>query len=150
MDLVDPKKAGSISASASRKEVQTLKMWVENVTVGRPVKNDFGGKGNAAMTPRECRELGLVYQGPMNGDLCYQINHRTLDDGTGTGTGMVEVPGKIVRVQKKFGDMPIMVMSKACHLNDKKPTELVSMKEEVGYVMLRYVTFVRLCYVMLR
>jgi hypothetical protein len=25
-----------------------------------------------------------------------------------------------------------MVMSKACHLNEKKPSELVAMKEEVG------------------
>jgi len=31
-----------------------------------------------------------------------------------------------------------MVMSKACHLNDKKPTELVAMKEEVGYIALGY------------
>jgi hypothetical protein len=61
-----------------------------------------------------------------------------LDDGDGDGSsgGMVEVAGKIVRIHKKFGEMPIMVMSKACHLNDKKPTELVAMKEEVGYVTL--------------
>ena len=135
LDLVDPKKGPSINTR--RKEVQTLKMWIENLTVGRPVKNDFGGKGNGALTPRECRELGLVYSGPMNGDLCYQINHRTLalEDGDGS-SGMVEVAGKIVRIHKKFGEMPIMVMSKACHLNDKKPTELVSMKEEVGYIAL--------------
>ena len=104
-------------------------MWVENVQVGRPVKTDhsFSRNGNR-LTPRECRELGLMYSGPMNGDLCYQINHRTLD---GKG-GMTEVPGKVVRVAKKFGDMPIMVMSKACHLNEKKPSELVAMKEEVS------------------
>lgn len=134
LDLVDPKKGPNIR----RKEVQTLKMWVENLTVGRPVKNDFGGKSNGALTPRECRELGLVYSGPMTGDLCYQINHRTLASEDGS-TGMVEVVGKIVRIQKKFGDMPIMVMSKACHLNDKNPKELVSMKEEVGYFTLALV-----------
>ena len=64
----------------------------------------------------------------MVGDLCYQINHRTL----GENDSMTEIPGKVVRIRKKFGDMPIMVMSKACHLNEKKPSELVAMKEEVG------------------
>jgi DNA-directed RNA polymerase I subunit RPA2 len=122
IDLVDPKKG-----SSRQKEVQTLKMWVENVQVGRPVKTDHSVSSTGSrLTPRECRELGLVYSGAMNGDLCYQLNHRTVD-----GEDMVEIPGKIVRIQKKFGDMPIMVMTKACHLNDKKPLELVAMKEEV-------------------
>lgn len=126
IDLVDPKQ----NASGNRpKEVQTLKMWVENVKVDRPVKNDnaFSKNGNR-LTPRECRELGLMYSGPMMGDLCYQLNHRQISGDN----DMTEIPGKVVRLRKKFGDMPIMVMSKACHLNNKKPSELVAMKEEVG------------------
>jgi hypothetical protein len=35
-------------------------------------------------------------------------------------------------MERKFGNMPIMIMSKACHLNGKTPAELVNMKEEVS------------------
>mmetsp|Transcript_3986 Transcript_3986/g.7653 ORF Transcript_3986/g.7653 Transcript_3986/m.7653 type:complete len:161 (-) Transcript_3986:3496-3978(-) len=69
-----------------------------------------------------------MYSGPMSGDFCYQVNHRTLDY---VKNEMTEIPGKIVRLSKKFGDMPVMDMSKACHLNDKRPEQLVAMKEEV-------------------
>lgn len=124
IDLVDPNRSTKKS-----KEVQTLRMWVSNVKVERPSKTDNSFSNNGSrLTPRECRELGLVYSGPMIGDLCYQINHRTIGDDN----SMTEVPGKLVRIRKKFGEMPIMVMSKACHLNEKKPSELVAMKEEVG------------------
>lgn len=43
---------------------------------------------------------------------------------------MEEVNGTVVRLHKKFGDMPIMVMSKACHLAGKTPDELMQLKEE--------------------
>jgi DNA-directed RNA polymerase beta subunit len=131
IDLVNPAKSGNGSrtnSSSGPREVQTLKMWVSNVKVDRPVKADFSNNGSQ-LTPRECRELGLVYSGPMMGELCYQINHRKIDENQ----SMTEIPGKVVRIRKKFGDMPIMVMSKACHLHNKKPSELVAMKEEVGY-----------------
>jgi DNA-directed RNA polymerase I subunit RPA2 len=150
VDLVDPKLSSSIggerqgnnnsnsnssnnssnSATNPNRQVQTLKMWIENVHIGRPTKSETiaSSSSSSKLTPRECRELGLMYSGPMSGDFCYQINHRTLDFQTNE---MTEIPGKIVRLHKKFGDMPIMVMSKACHLNDKRPEQLVAMKEEV-------------------
>jgi len=125
IDLMDPNKNSKIK---NPREVKTLKMWVSNVKVDRPVKTDASFSNNGSkLTPRECRELGLMYSGPMIGELCYQINHRQLDENG----SMTEILGKVVRVRKKFGDMPIMVMSKACHLHEKKPSELVAMKEEV-------------------
>jgi len=158
LDLVDPKLAsatGSGSGSGSGNgngngngngsektgtpgQVQTLKMWIENVHIGRPMKlennissasssSSLSSSNGLKLTPRECRELGLMYSGPMSGDFCYQINHRTIDYETNE---MMEIPGKVVRLYKKFGDMPIMVMSKACHLNEKRPEQLVTMKEE--------------------
>ena len=128
VDLIDPKRSNT---SRRPTEVQTLKMWVENVKVDRPVKSDNAlSNKSSRLTPRECRELSLVYSGPMNGDFCYQINHR--QQSGDDDSEMTEIQGKIVRIRKKFGEMPIMVMSKACHLNGTKPSELVHMKEEVG------------------
>jgi len=105
--------------------------------------------------PRDCRELGLMYTGPVVGDFCYQVNHRTITTTTAAASSsstttsdtravghahqeqmkqsdktMEEVAGKVVRIHKKFGDMPIMVMSKGCHLRGKKPVELMRLKEE--------------------
>jgi len=133
-------------------------MWVENVRVTRPQRT--ASKGNSmsstkevtGLYPRDCRELGLMYSGPMVGEFCYQVNQRTVTtvtsqvEGTGGGdhtvghphqvqakqqnTNMEEIAGKVVKIHKKFGDMPIMVMSKACHLNGKTPENLVKLKEE--------------------
>ncbi len=124
IDLVNPKTAGK----GKPKEVQTLRMWIESARVDRPVKSDNFSKTGGILTPRECRELGLMYSGPMVGEFCYQISERKLGED---GVKIDEIPGNIVKVSKKFGDMPIMVMSKACHLHGKRPEQLVQMKEEV-------------------
>lgn len=134
----ESKNEGSHVVQQDYKEVDTLKMWLENVKISKPVKTDRLSSSylsssrssmmeNNLLTPRECREMGLMYSGPITGDFCYQISHRTVDHN---GV-MTEVPGKICRMSKRFGDMPIMVMSKACHLHGSKPDQLVKMKEEV-------------------
>lgn len=142
IDLVDPKQQQQQQQPPSNvvrseyKEVDTLKMWIENVKISKPVKTDqlvssFNiSRSNNKLTPRECRELGLMYSGPITGEICYQINHRKIDENG----EMTEIVGKVCRLSKKFGDMPIMVMSKACHLYGSKPEHLVKMKEEVGWL----------------
>jgi DNA-directed RNA polymerase I subunit RPA2 len=105
---------------AGPSSVDTMRFWVENVKVSAPTKANHRRRGGTAkLLPRECRELGLLYAGAVTGDFCFQINN--------TGTGSM---GKVVRISKKFGDMPIMVGSTACHLRDKTPLELVACKEE--------------------
>ena len=131
IDINDPKKRLDKREVPSN-EYSTIKMWLENVKVIPPSKPDgkfsFNStKMSGILTPRESRERNIVYSGALMGDFCYQIDQRTLNDN---GT-MTEVMGKVTRIPKKFGDMPIMVMSKACHLRGKKPSELVKMKEEV-------------------
>jgi DNA-directed RNA polymerase I subunit RPA2 len=113
LDLVDPKRDDIVDYS----EVDTIQFWVENVTIKSPVK--AGGK---LLAPRECRELGLMYSGKIQGDFCFRVvKHRN---------GLA-IPERTTRFQSQFGEMPIMVMSKACHLNGKSPAELSSMREEV-------------------
>lgn len=142
IDLIDIKKTKSGQTNVN-KEVQTLKLWIENVRIAKPVKTDQNE--SSILTPRECRELGLMYSGSMTGDFCYQVNNRKLnEDGT-----MTEIPGQVNKISKKFGDMPIMVTSKACHLHDKTPEQLVQMKEEVSYLIYRHASFVCLNFLIL-
>lgn len=128
-DLVDPGHSELNNGGAK------IKFWVEGVKVTPPMKagSTIGGShgryqssqvsGFSPLTPRECRELGLMYSGAMTGEFCYQLIQRDSDG--------VESTGRVARIKKKFGDMPIMVMSKACHLRGKKPKELIQMREEV-------------------
>ena len=114
LDLVNPKEVDSVDLE----EVDTIEFWVEKVSFHKPTKADA-----TPLTPRECRELGLMYSGSITGTFCYRIiKHRN---------GLA-IPQRTNRMERKFGDMPIMVMSKACHLNGKTPAELVNMKEEVS------------------
>lgn len=152
IDLVDPRKnqpqqqqqttntTSSNVVTSDVKEVDTLKIWLENIKISKPVKSDqyassFISRGSnksinsSRLIPRDCRELGLMYSGPITGEVCYQINHRKIDENG----EMTEVVGKVCRMSKRFGDMPIMVMSKACHLYGSKPDQLVKMKEEVSF-----------------
>lgn len=127
IDLVDSKKNVS-TQQVSIREVPILKLWIENVRIAKPLKTDL--HESSPLNPRECRELGLMYSGEMTGDLCYQISHRKIHlDGS-----VNEIPGHVNKVSKKFGDMPIMVTSKACHLYEKNPEQLVQMKEEVSCI----------------
>ena len=100
--------------------VPTVQFWVEDVKIGHPVRGD---SSNAKLYPRECRERKLSYGGPMTGTFCYTVIERR---------NGVAFPGKTVRLPKRnFGNMPLVIMSKACHLEGLMPKHLVKLKEEV-------------------
>eukprot|EP00957_Ditylum_brightwellii_P114490 8729523-Ditylum_brightwellii.AAC.1 len=62
--------------------------------------------GMKRLYPRECREMGLMYSGTMIGDFCYQFVSRNK-----TKSGVREVvEGKVNRIPRRFGEVPIMVM----------------------------------------
>lgn len=135
IDVTGALKATSEHSAQNEHSVNKVKFWVENVKISPPSKMDATlgqkrwkaisklGSDPSKLNPRECRELGLMYSGAMTGEFCYQLVQKKSDGS--------EISGRTIRVAKRFGDMPIMVMSKACHLRGKTPTELVSMKEEV-------------------
>ena len=108
------------------KPSDTVKFWLENARIGMPTKSQTSSGGSASskkLLPRECRELGIVYAASLTADFCWQFSRR---DGYGG-----DIPsGNIMRVNRNFGMMPIMVMSKACHLHNKSPSELIKCKEE--------------------
>ena len=123
MCIVDPKKAREDPGSIDWSDLTSVKFWVEDVRVTRPTKANGTGTSNC-LYPRECRERGLMYAGHMTGTFCYTIVERR---------NGVAFPGPTVRLPKRnFGNMPIMVMSKGCHLEGLMPKDLVKLREEVS------------------
>lgn len=120
LDILDMQKlreGGKIDLS----EVSTVKFWMEDVKVAKPTKA-AGGRSNK-LIPRECRERRIVYAGQIFGKFCYRIIQRR---------NGVEIAGQPTKIAKTFGNMPIMVLSTACHLEGLMPKELVRLREEVS------------------
>jgi len=122
--ILDPQKLRDDPGSIDKSEISSVKFWVENARVAKPVKASPGGRTQANLLPRECRERGMMYSGSLQAVFCYQIIKRR--NGS-------EFPEPVIRLSKEFGDLPIMVGSKACHLHNTTPKQLKGLKEEVRY-----------------
>ena len=135
LDIVDPQKLREDPESIDYDEVSTLKFWVEKAKVGKPIKGSPGGRTRDNLLPRECRERKMKYSGPLKASFCYQIIKRR--DG-------VQYPGQVVRIPRDFGELPIMIGSKACHLHGASPKQLSQLREEVGgpRMLCRQATFI--------
>lgn len=117
--LVDPRKSTTTTTTTDWSETTSFQFWVEDVRVSPPIRSSDGKQ----LLPRECRERNLMYAGPMTATFCYTLMERRNGQ---------EFPGKTVRLPKRsFGNIPICVLSKACHLHNMEPRELVKLKEEV-------------------
>ena len=128
LDLNPPRNASDHDDSTnSLEDVSTVQFWVEDVTIAKP-KKSFTTTGNQkSLFPREARERGCMYSGTITGTFCYRIIERR---------NYTTIPNKKIRIpNKSFGDMPIMVLSKVCHLHDSTPRQLTKWKEEVGCCM---------------
>lgn len=121
--IVEPQKLRDNPESVDLSELDSVKFWVENALVGKPIKGSPGGRTKENLLPRECRERSMMYSGPLRALFCYQIIKRR---------NGLEFPQQATRIPKEFGDMPIMVGSKACHLHNATPKQLSYLKEEVG------------------
>ena len=120
--IVDPIKLRDSPDSIDISELSSVKFWVENARVAKPIKASPGGRSQANLLPRECRERGMMYSGSLQALFCIQIIKRR---------NGVEFPQPVMRVPKEFGELPIMVGSKACHLHNTTPKQLRVFKEEV-------------------
>lgn len=119
LDLVDVQKVRE-EGKVDLTDASTVKFWVEDVKIAKPVKSNAGRSNK--LLPRECRERKINYTGQIFGKFCYKIVQRR---------NGIEIDGPAVRIGKTFGNMPIMVMSKCCHLEGSTPQDLVGMREEV-------------------
>ena len=127
-------------------EIDTIQYWIENVSIVPPMtssrrsasstssnfmNHSIGGSTNrstARLTPRECRELKLIYAGATTCDFCFVVMHKIKDPNT--GEYVTQTKGKVNRIVKSLGEIPIMTMSSKCHLRNKTRKELIRMKEE--------------------
>jgi DNA-directed RNA polymerase I subunit RPA2 len=119
LDLVDPQQVRD--GTVDWDDVSTMQFWVEDVKVLKPTKSDSGNSNK--LLPRETRERKIMYSGQMQGKFCYRIVQRR---------NGIQIAGPATKLAKSFGNLPIMVMSKACHLEGVMPEELISLKEEVS------------------
>lgn len=60
----------------------------------------------------------------MTGEFCYQMLHKNLETNT------IHTSSRVARITKRLGELPIMVLSKSCHLANKTSRQLVALKEE--------------------
>jgi len=121
LDLVDTGKVRKHGLSTvDWSEVSTVQFWIEDIKVAKPVKSGSGRSNR--LLPRECRERRIMYSGEISGKFCYKITQRR---------NGVKIDGRPVKIPKTFGKLPIMILSKGCHLQGMDPEGLVKVKEEV-------------------
>ncbi|KAL5720144.1 DNA-directed RNA polymerase [Ranunculus cassubicifolius] len=79
-----------------------------------PVKERVKGGFQTALLPFECRQAKLSYSGKFTVEVCF------------TYEGSINP----IREKFNFGNLPIMLKSKNCHLRGADPKKLVSYREE--------------------
>ncbi|KAJ4969689.1 hypothetical protein NE237_002788 [Protea cynaroides] len=99
-----------------------LRIWFGKPELYPPTKDVKSGMRDP-LFPFECRQAGISYSGRFIADVWFQYND-----------------GAAVREKFSFGQLPIMLKSKVCHLRGADPVKLVSSKEEAtemgGYFIL--------------
>ncbi|KAA0064805.1 DNA-directed RNA polymerase I subunit 2 [Cucumis melo var. makuwa] len=68
-----------------------------------------------ALLPYECRQAKISYTGKFMADVCFQYDEKA-----------------VIREKFNFGQFPIMLKSKLCHLRGLDPKKLVSYNEEAS------------------
>ncbi|KAG9232334.1 hypothetical protein BJ875DRAFT_486182 [Amylocarpus encephaloides] len=91
-----------------------LSIRVKEVMVNKPQLSDANKfTKNRTILPSECRERHVSYRGKMSARFEYTVNN-----------------GDAHEIIKDLGQLPIMLMSKLCHLQGNSPAQLVQRKEE--------------------
>ncbi|KAJ1294990.1 hypothetical protein BS78_01G188700 [Paspalum vaginatum] len=89
----------------------TLKVTLEKGHVLPPMRD---ARSSVPLYPQECRQARITYHGEFKVDVCFEFNEQ----------------GAHVRHTFNFGHLPIMLMSKLCHLRGADPHKLVFHGEE--------------------
>ena len=92
---------------------QLVRMWVENLTLGKPVRVD--DTIQPLIYPSDCREGHHTYSAPVTALICAQV----LNDNSG-----------VMRIETVLGHVPVMVGSLGCNLYGLKASQLVARKED--------------------
>ncbi|KAK2634349.1 hypothetical protein Ddye_029141 [Dipteronia dyeriana] len=102
-----------------------LKISVGNPEIFPPQKEHGSKMMHDKLLPFECRQAKISYTGKLMADVEFQY---------------LDANSPVVRERFNFGQFPIMLKSKRCHLQDAGPQKLKSFKEEAaemgGYFIL--------------
>ncbi|XP_078427408.1 nuclear RNA polymerase A2 [Wolffia australiana] len=93
----------------------TLRIWLGKPDLQAPERQGGRKALREPLYPNECRQSGGSYRGKFTSEICFQYNE-----------------GVVIRETISFGYLPIMLMSKLCHLRGANPKKLVSHKEEAS------------------
>ncbi|XP_058802339.1 DNA-directed RNA polymerase I subunit RPA2 [Phymastichus coffea] len=90
-----------------------IELWIEDVQIYYPtVPLGSMGVKNHKIYPTECRQRAATYKGKMHAKIGWSVNGR-----------------KQETLEKSLGEVPIMVKSDRCHLQNLSPAELIKVKE---------------------
>ncbi|KAJ1760031.1 hypothetical protein GGH19_005261 [Coemansia sp. RSA 1807] len=91
-----------------------ITFWVDNVRLDHPSLTSRETKSsNRLMYPTECRQRSITYRGRLSGVVHYQV---------GDNPEITE--------ERNFGQLPVMVRSNRCNLQNMGPADLVKKREE--------------------
>ncbi|KAL4563574.1 hypothetical protein LXL04_027617 [Taraxacum kok-saghyz] len=91
-------------------------LWFEKPELYPPQKDRLSRTLRESLYPYECRHAKISYTGKFLVDVCFKYG-----DGPG---------GAVIREKINFGQLPVMLKSKLCHLKGADHQKLVSCKEE--------------------
>ncbi|KAG7020194.1 DNA-directed RNA polymerase I subunit 2 [Cucurbita argyrosperma subsp. argyrosperma] len=92
-----------------------LRIWLGKPELYPPQKERNLRTMREALLPSECRQAKISYTGKLMADVCFQYDEKA-----------------VIREKFNFGQFPVMLKSKLCHLRGLDPKKLVSYKEEAS------------------
>ncbi|XP_062109933.1 DNA-directed RNA polymerase I subunit 2 [Humulus lupulus] len=92
----------------------SLRIWLGKSHLFAPVKDQMSKAMKEPLLPFECRQAKISYTGKFIAEVCFEYGNK----------------GVAIRDNFNFGQIPIMLKSKLCHLRNADPQKLVSYKEE--------------------
>jgi len=92
-----------------------MSFWFDELKLGMPHKETDFKVRDARLTPSECRQRGITYGAPFIATICRKVDNDPIE-----------------RTQVSLGNIPVMVKSSHCHLQNMNPQELVKHQEDAN------------------
>ncbi|KAJ1728702.1 hypothetical protein LPJ61_003892 [Coemansia biformis] len=116
MELVGEQVVFDGKANVDSPRGTKIAFWVDRLRLDHPALSSRETRSaNRLVYPTECRQRGISYRGRLAGVLHYRV-----DDGSEQTE------------ERNFGQLPVMVRSNRCNLQNMGPADLIRQHEEPG------------------